>query len=532
MSSFIEIRTSSLKPSPTNPRKSFPTARIQELAESIAVKGVLQPLLVRENPESPQEEMYEIVCGECRWRGAVAAKLEMVPCIVKELDDKAVLEIQFIENLQRSDLHPVEEADGYVALVETHGYTIEDLALKIGKSTSYVSQRMRLARLPKKVKAAFLKDEIVLATAILLARIPDATLCESALGDILDQDMSPSQARDLIQRDYMLILERATFDTNREDLGGKCACTVCPARTGFNKELFPDLQKQDLCTNPACWREKLNAWWQIEKAGAEKAGIKVLPEKEADKILDRWGVVQYTHKGKWTSLDDTCYSILVGNSHPTYAKLFKLKKVEVPYVLARSGELKVCKLVDTRLLPELLRQAGFKKAANGNREKSTAEKEQAQQQKIQGETDRRLTDAFLDAIGKALETITDKQQGELVTALALNAFGVLHLEAGKGLCRYLKIEPKKGQYGGTDWENPLKRHIQENPKCAQRILIQLLSINSYRYDLDDGAVLVARAMGIDYPAMKKRVAALVKEEFKARKDAKKPAVKPEKAKKK
>lgn len=130
-----------LDPSPTNPRKSFPEASLQELADSIRQAGVISPLLVRPSFASGR---YEIVAGERRWRAALIVQVDSVPVIVRELQDHEVVELQCIENLQREDVSPLEEAGGYRLLIQQFGHTAEAIAAKIGKSRSHVFGRLKL----------------------------------------------------------------------------------------------------------------------------------------------------------------------------------------------------------------------------------------------------------------------------------------------------------------------------------------------------------------------------------------------------
>lgn len=135
-----------MEPSRFQPRKIFDNAALDELAESIKSHGLLQPVLVRESHEEPGK--YEIIAGERRWRAAQRAQLHDVPVIIKEMSDIEALEIALIENLQREDLNPVDEAMGYKRLLEEHGYTQEQLAGQLGKSRSYIANMVRLLGLP------------------------------------------------------------------------------------------------------------------------------------------------------------------------------------------------------------------------------------------------------------------------------------------------------------------------------------------------------------------------------------------------
>ena len=139
-----------LRPSGLNPRKDFADAELAELAESIRAKGLVQPIVAR--PDR-QRGGYEIVAGERRWRAAQRAAVHNVPVIVRDLSDVEALEFALIENVQRADLNPMEEAAGYNELIEKHAYTQEHLSEVVGKSRSHVGNTLRLLKLPADVQA-------------------------------------------------------------------------------------------------------------------------------------------------------------------------------------------------------------------------------------------------------------------------------------------------------------------------------------------------------------------------------------------
>ena len=135
-----------LVPNPDQPRRRFDDAALSELASSLSQKGIIQPLIVRPHPDQPDH--FEIVAGERRWRAAQKAKLHEVPVVVREFSDTEVLEVAIIENIQRADLNPVEEALGYRQLIDRFGHTQEQMADALGKSRSHIANSMRLLTLP------------------------------------------------------------------------------------------------------------------------------------------------------------------------------------------------------------------------------------------------------------------------------------------------------------------------------------------------------------------------------------------------
>lgn len=173
----IFVPTSNLLASPTNPRKRFDEEKIQGMADTMATVGVLQPLVVRNF--KGKKGKYEIVAGETRWRAATVAGLDQVPVIIRELTDQQVIKIQVIENLQRNDLHALEEAGGFKALLDQSqdlvGYTIDDLAKEVGKSRTYVYDSLKLLELPDSAKESFYEGKLNRSTALLFARLEPET---------------------------------------------------------------------------------------------------------------------------------------------------------------------------------------------------------------------------------------------------------------------------------------------------------------------------------------------------------------------
>ena len=143
------VSIAAIRPNPNNPRRAFDDDELIDLAASMRSHGMIQPILVR---SSPSGDGYEIVAGERRWRAAQRAGLDEVPVIVREVGDVEALELAIVENVQRADLNPIEEAQGYRNLIERHDYSQVDLSRVIGKSRSHVANTMRLLKLPEPVR--------------------------------------------------------------------------------------------------------------------------------------------------------------------------------------------------------------------------------------------------------------------------------------------------------------------------------------------------------------------------------------------
>jgi len=292
-----------LSESKTNPRRAFDNAPLQELAVSIRTHGVLSPLLVR----PLNKNGFEIVFGARRYRAAQIAEANSVPVRIKEMSDAQALEAQLVENLQRLDVHPMEEAQGFKALLdlEEPKYSIEQIAAKTGKQPAFVAARLKLVDLVAVAVEAFYRDELGVGHALLLAKLP-AEQQEQALSACFREEWAGASDRKAkrillpvrtlqvwIEQNVLLLLKDAPFDKRDAHLVAIAgSCVGCPKRTGHNKLLFSDLGKQDACTDPSCYHAKVGAHLaklitakpdlvQISTAyGKHQEGSKVLPRNQ------------------------------------------------------------------------------------------------------------------------------------------------------------------------------------------------------------------------------------------------------------
>ncbi|MGL5447562.1 MAG: ParB/RepB/Spo0J family partition protein [Rhabdaerophilum sp.] len=201
-----------LRPSPANPRVTFNEVDLEELAQSIRERDVIQPILVRGVPGQP--DAFEIIAGERRWRAAQRAGLHDVPVVIVEADDKQALELAIIENVQRADLNVLEEAKGYESLIAQYNYTQADISRIVGKSRSHIANTLRLTRLPESVRSQLTSGALSAGHARALLAVSDP---EMVAKRIVDQALTV--------RDVERIAQRAT---NGE--------TERPARTRSDKD--------------------------------------------------------------------------------------------------------------------------------------------------------------------------------------------------------------------------------------------------------------------------------------------------------
>ena len=265
-SEYRNLPILNLSESAANPRRTFEETALNELAESIRTQGVLSPLLVR-----PKGHSYEIVAGSRRYRAAQLAGLDSVPVRIVELTDAQALETSIVENLQRRDVHPLDEATGYVSLLHLD-YTVEQVAAKCGKSPAYVAARVRLAQLAPAVTEAFAKDDIGVGHALLLAKLQPEQQEEALAACYQETYTNGSKPKRILLPvrhlqqwiEHNILLELAAAPFSKEDaqlVPEAGSCVDCPKRTGHNTLLFADIgaNQPDSCSDPKCYAAKIDA---------------------------------------------------------------------------------------------------------------------------------------------------------------------------------------------------------------------------------------------------------------------------------
>lgn len=354
---LLNIALSSLRPSATNPRKSFDGAALQELAESIRVAGVSVPLLVRPmfDPETGDPDVYEIVCGARRFRAARVAGLDQVPCLVREMLDTEVLDAQITENLQRADVHPMEEAAAYQQLIEAAAYptdpdaiatalSVEDVARKVGKRVDYVAKRMKLLALHELAARLFAEGHITLDHALRLAVLtaknqvdamcfllgiaaweikrdtPAETLIARRMDNWAAQQVAEDRQRWAGRRLVSptdVELKRWIADHVLMQLGGvpwrlddaslvpvAGSCIACAKRSGSSAALFSDLTaEEDVCLDTECFAAKRKAHMKylVDEAKVSGGILLKLSAKLGNEPLPDDGVTEkmLLKRGQW-----------------------------------------------------------------------------------------------------------------------------------------------------------------------------------------------------------------------------------------
>lgn len=287
---FVVLPLKEITAPPINTRQTFDEDQLAELAASIKREGLWQPILVRTLPApQPKGVKYQIVFGERRWRAAQLAGLREIPARVQALDDAAACEAQISENLQREELHPLEEAQALHRLKAAQQLDLAGLAAAVAKDKRYVARRLALTDLIPAAQADWRAERLTLAHALELCRLapevqaealdacyePQYRYDEATQQQVCQPDKErPARhvayLREWLVRHVYLDLQRAPFkltDTRLREDG--LACLACPQRTGANQTLFADIHAGDRCLHPGCFQAKLNRFVQLQKTDLE-----------------------------------------------------------------------------------------------------------------------------------------------------------------------------------------------------------------------------------------------------------------------
>ncbi len=211
----IEIAVGDIVPNPLQPRKTFDADKLRELAESIKEHGIIQPLVVRKNGQK-----YELVAGERRWRAAQTINLKTVPAIVREYDNAKMAEIALVENIQRHDLNPIEEAEGIKRLMSEFGFNQEQAAKKIGRSRTAVANILRMLNLPPDIQKAVSRETLTMGQVRPLLALENAEEQEKLALVIIENGLSARAVEELVKK---IKNGEAVIDNNEDNKKGKKA---------------------------------------------------------------------------------------------------------------------------------------------------------------------------------------------------------------------------------------------------------------------------------------------------------------------
>lgn len=255
-----QIPLKKIKIGKNNPRKHFPDKELEELAVSIEKNGLINPITVR-----PKGKSYELVSGERRFRACKINELEEIPATVRELTDEQAFDIQVVENLQREDVHPLDEAEGFRRMLDSGRYDVKEICARLGKSESFVTRRLLLNDLVPGIKEAFYAEKLGVGQALEICRLPQEDqqdLYEEVYKKEDRWNGFPSVKRltGIIDTNYINKLSAAPFNPEDKNLVPAAGpCSSCPKRSGANKTLFGDVEDEDICFDRSCFLQKAEA---------------------------------------------------------------------------------------------------------------------------------------------------------------------------------------------------------------------------------------------------------------------------------
>lgn len=432
------IAVETIAPSPFNPRREFNKEALGELADSIRVQGIQVALIVR-----PSGKGYELIAGERRWRAAKIAGLAEVPAVVRDLDDRTARAVQIVENLQRQDLAPLEEAQGFRDYLDNGG-EMKALAAAVGKSPRYIYARMQMLGLAPAVRKELAEGAISPGHASEIAALPPALQ-----GELLEQvhdawhgDMSVQDLRKHIAEHYRLNLDAAPWPKddpvlNAVKIGKKGPpagpCSSCPKRAGSNPDKFAGL-KPNTCTDPECFRAKAAAFVELRREknrdlllvafpdnGASQQDFKALPYSEKE-LVAPYG---YTRNAKC----DAAQTALIVASHDA-------TQIGRTIEICRDRKCKTHHAIE---------------GGGAGAQYSAAERRKEKRRR-----------AELDRRGRLFKAIVDKADypsaKEERAALAW-AIECIDHDHAKRACEALGLAPVATPYGGKDYQAALRKRV-------------------------------------------------------------------------
>lgn len=443
------ILISKLSISPLNGRKEIDEIKLLELTASVKEKGIQHPITVR--PTTSGEDWFEIIAGQRRFKAAQRCGLTEMPAIVKVMSDEEAIEYSLIDNTQREDLDPLDEAAEYVRLMKiSKGITIEKIASQISKPRSYVAKRLKLNSLIDSGKNALRSKKIFLGQALLIAPLNEADQ-KVALKACLD-GYTVENENDLVQwieNNIMLSLSAAPWP-KKEEFATKIqsvACTVCPKRTGADPDLFGD-SKNDRCFDASCYRAKMESFLYMKREELKLRSerfVQISTEYNG-KGKDVMGRNYYTTPSK--GCENAITGLIVEGEGIGHTKRICLEP-----------KCKAC------------RPSYSSSSDNSYRKREAAERKKANRElKIR------------NVIFKAVYNSKLKIDQTKLDAIGEHMVDVLDFDSSKRICDALGIEAPKGGYGGRDYRKALMKHYQINKRKTMLMVIYADALNTRHYD--------------------------------------------------
>lgn len=548
----IRFPADQIDPSPYQARKHFPQESIDEMAASIAARGVLQPLICR--VVDPRSGRLELVIGERRLRGTKQAGIPDVPVLVMEYSDTDAAEVLLIENLQREDLSESDEANGLNKMLELKKpdggalYTVESLAAKLNKTVDHVNARLKLLLCPKELIEAVDSGLVKISTAQVVGRIPDPKARAECARLVLTPEtqqvpLNYEQTKELVRERFMVQLKKKDFDLDREGLvplkleggvrvqGG--ACTNCPFRSGMLegvevKGAASESGKAgggtrgvdpNLCTLPRCHKLKLDAAWREKKSQAQREGLKTLDGDDAVRAFSGHNGA-LAHNSGFVDLNERVGWI--GNNHHNETWKDALKGQSLPVVLARHPEtnqvLQVLVKKDAVAGVEAAEVAAKKAEKDKPKTPAQAREEEKEKQRRSEELQQQKLDKLTvsEGLGDIVKAVTEKGMGvellEYVFQMALDSSGV---DGMYFLGHWFDIKlPKGTNSGGRSYEEDIIKLVKERAQTPNAWLaytvVALLAQQIKWHGVDSEDLEgVLKLVGIKIPELERRAKALL-----------------------
>jgi len=370
---------------------------------------------------------YELIAGERRWRGSGLAGKSVIPVIIRKLSDMAALEVQTIENAQRVDLDHLEEGESYDQLLKSSHTTVAELSVNVGKSPATIYARIKTLEAPPKAKEAYRAEKLSAPVLLLIARIPNRELAEEATERILKgrygAPLTYREIQHMLASEYMTQLKGAPFDTRDKDLvpaAGPCAS--CPKRTGNQREteLFADIGRADVCTDPVCFKLKCDATRARSLAKAESEGKMVLSTEDSQQL---YGHGKYlNHDAPVVELEKPCP---FANGKTWQEVVSEVPEGERPtVVVAVDGEGNLRNLIGKKEAGEIARALDLASPGETRGELSP----EAVQERLRNREARERHERTIRAVDLAIAAVIEKQ-AKMKDTKAL--FRLLHILAMK-----------------------------------------------------------------------------------------------------
>lgn len=485
----VDLPLSDIMLSPTNPRQSFDPKKLAELTADIKQRGVQEPIVIR--PVTGAERNFQVVFGERRYRASEKAGKKTVPSIVRNLTDEQVFELQIIENLQRENLHPLDEAEAFSRLYElsrheqqNHDEAVATVAAKVGKEADDIEKSLKLLSLTEAAKTAFRKNQILLGHAFELCRLREDEQKE-ALAFLTHNTREVNQPNggrknvkvmpgvpDLklwIQENLFLDLEKAPFDTQDATLQKTMgACSTCQFRTGNQPILFSDVRKGDTCTVPSCWTEKRNntliniANTTAQELGVHsvlKIGIGYKSWNEGKVPVDAY--IEYGSDfrivAEGSECDHTKPGVITWIGSPSDAGRRKVR--DQIFVCTKSASCAKHNKVDSR----------------GPRpRKSYEQMADTRIHNLRESIPQRVRAALIQAVTEKAKAKSRKLSSAERTEFDLIARQMhqdLFFDRHRDLCKLMKVEPGLDRYKNKDWRATSRKMFDKNPVALMTAMV-------------------------------------------------------------